>query len=227
MNYAEERSYLIVGLGRFGTALCSKLAELGQNVIGIDSSAAAVAAVADRISVAAQMDVTDEASLIKIGAKEVDVAVVTIGEAVEPSVLCTSLLVEIGVPKVIARASNRLHARVLERVGAHSVISPEYDMGARIGELLVYPWYSSFTRIDGGNFVVGKILPIPEMVGKSIAELKFSQKYKVIVILMEYGGKQHIPDPARCIDKADMLWVQGTIDDIDRLVGSDSASRYI
>ena len=161
MNGKEQKTYLIVGLGRFGTALCEKLASLGQNVIGVDSSAAPVAEIADKISVAAQMDVTDEASLIKIGAKEADVAIVTIGEAVEPSVLSTSLLVELGVPLVIARACSKIHARVLERVGAHRVIFPEWDMGARIGEALVYPWYSSFTRIDGGNFVIGKISPLP------------------------------------------------------------------
>ena len=148
MNGKEQKTYLIVGLGRFGTALCEKLASLGQNVIGVDSSAAPVAEIADKISVAAQMDVTDEASLIKIGAKEADVAIVTIGEAVEPSVLSTSLLVELGVPLVIARACSKIHARVLERVGAHRVIFPEWDMGARIGEALVYPWYSSFTRIN-------------------------------------------------------------------------------
>ena len=168
MNGKEQKTYLLVGLGRFGTALCEKLASLGQNVIGVDSSAAPVAEIADKISVAAQMDVTDEASLVKIGAKEADVAIVTIGEAVEPSVLCTSLLVELGVPLVIARACNKLHARVLERVGAHRVIFPEWDMGARIGEALVYPWYSSFTRIDGGNFVIGKISPLPEMIGHTM-----------------------------------------------------------
>ena len=107
MNGKEQKTYLIVGLGRFGTALCEKLASLGQNVIGVDSSAAPVAEIADKISVAAQMDVTDEASLIKIGAKEADVAIVTIGEAVEPSVLSTSLLVELGVPLVIARACSK------------------------------------------------------------------------------------------------------------------------
>ena len=145
----------------------------------------------------------------------------TIGEAVEPSVLSTSLLVELGVPLVISRACNKLHARVLERVGAHRVIFPEWDMGARIGEALVYPWYSSFTRIDGGNFVIGKISPLPEMIGHTMAELKFSQKYKVIVILMEYGGKQYSPNPMRPIEEGDKLWIQGTIDDIQALVGEE------
>lgn len=221
------KSFLIVGLGRFGTALCLKLAALGQSVIGIDSMAAPVMELSDKISVAAQMDVTDENALRKIGAKDVDVAVVTIGEAVEHSILCTSLLVEMGVPVVIARASNKLHARVLERVGAHKVISPESDMGTRIAENLVYPWYSTFTRIEGGNFVLGKISPLPSMLGHNMAQLKFSQKYKVIVILMEYGGTQHTPEPNRPFEKDDKLWVLGHIDEIDRLVEKEDAAHLM
>ncbi|MDO5115351.1 MAG: TrkA family potassium uptake protein [Synergistaceae bacterium] len=223
----RKKTFLIVGLGRFGTALCETLASLGQNVIGVDGKAAPVMELSDVITVAAQMDVTDEASLIKIGARDVDVAVVTIGEAVEPSILCTALLVDLGVPLVIARAANKLHAKVLERVGAHKVISPECDMGSRIGETLVYPWYSTFTRIDGGDFVLGKISPLPEMLGKDMAQLKFSQKYKVIVILMEYGGRQHTPSPTRPFEKGDRLWVLGTIEDINRIIEKEDQDRLM
>ncbi|MEG1823250.1 MAG: TrkA family potassium uptake protein [Cloacibacillus sp.] len=223
----KVKSFLIVGLGRFGTALCERLAALGQNVIGIDSMAAPVMELSDKISVAAQMDVTDENSLRKIGAKDVDVAVVTIGEAVEHSILCTSLLVEMGVPIVIARASNKLHARVLERVGAHKVISPEWDMGHRIAESLVYPWYSTFTRIEGGNFVLGKISPLPSMIGKDMAELKFSQKYKVIVILMEYDGTQHTPCPTRPFEPSDKLWVLGHVGDMDDIIAKEDMAQIM
>ena len=97
----KKKSFLIIGLGRFGTALCEKLSSLGQNVIGIDSMSGPVMELSDKIAVAAQMDVTDENSLRKIGATQVDVAVVTIGEAVEHSILCTSLLVDMGVPRLL------------------------------------------------------------------------------------------------------------------------------
>ncbi|MCD8163891.1 MAG: TrkA family potassium uptake protein [Synergistaceae bacterium] len=227
MDRKKKKSFLIIGLGRFGTALCEKLANLGQNVIGIDSMPGPVMELSDKIAVAAQLDVTDESSLRKIGATQVDVAVVTIGEAVEHSILCTSLLVDMGVPVVVARASNKLHAKVLERVGAHKVISPEWDMGSRIGELLVYPWYSAFTRIDGGNFVLGKIQPLPEMIGRDMAELKFSQKYKVIVILMEYEGMQHTPLPTRPFEKGDRMWVLGHVEEMDRLIDKSDVSGLI
>ena len=227
MDRKKKKSFLIVGLGRFGTALCEKLANLGQNVIGIDSMPGPVMELSDKIAVAAQLDVTDESSLRKIGATQVDVAVVTIGEAVEHSILCTSLLVDMGVPVVVARASNKLHAKVLERVGAHKVISPEWDMGSRIGELLVYPWYSAFTRIDDGNFVLGKIQPLPEMIGRDMAQLKFSQKYKVIVILMEYEGMQHTPLPTRPFEKGDRMWVLGHVEEMDKLIDKSDVSGLI
>lgn len=223
----EKKSYFIVGLGRFGTALCEKLASLGQNVIGVDSLPGPVAEISDKIDVAAQMDVTDENALLKIGASQVDVAVVTIGECLENSILCTSLLVDMGVPLVISRASTPLHAKVLERVGAHKVIFPEWDMGTRIAETLVFPWYSAFTRIDGGNFILGKIHPINEMLGKNLAELKFSQKYKVIVTLMEYDGIQHTPMPTRPFDRKDWLWVLGRPADMSKLIEKSDTSSFM
>ena len=216
---SDKKSFLIVGLGRLGTMLCERLAELGQSVIGVDSRPEPVMEMADKIDVAAQVDVADEASLVKAGAKEVDVAIVTIGEAVENSILCTSILVDLGVPIVIARAANKLHARVLERVGAHKVIMPESDIGRRLADNLVYPWYSDFKQLDGGNFVFGKIAPTPDMIGHTIAELHFSQRYQVIIVLMEFSdGSQEFPHADRPFEKDDKLWIIGRRKFVDKVI---------
>lgn len=217
-----KKAFLVVGLGRFGMALCEKLAELGQTVIGVDSMHAPIVEMADKIDVAAQLDVADANALIKVGAKEVDIAVVTIGEAIENSILCTSILVDLGVPLVIARASNALHAKVLKRVGAHKVVFPEWDMGHRMADALVYPWYASFTRIEGGNFTIGKISPLPEMIGKNMAELRFSQVYSVVVILIESNGKQMTPIATRPFERDDKIWVLGERSHMDKLVIKES-----
>lgn len=214
----EKKSFLIVGLGRFGISLCEKLVELGQNVIGVDQLAGPVAEMSDKIDVAAQLDVADENALVKVGAKEVDIAVVTVGSSLENSILCTSILVDLGIPIVVARANNALHAKILARVGAHRIVFPEWDMGHKIAENFVYPWYSKFTKIDGGDFLFGKIKPLPEMVGKTMAELRFSQRYKVIVILLEHDGKQEAPSPIRPFLDSDGLWVLGRRSDMDELV---------
>ena len=216
---SDKKSFLIVGLGRLGMMLCKRLTELGQSVVGVDSRAEPVMEMADKIDVAAQVDVADEASLVKAGAKEVDVAIVTIGEAVENSILCTSILVDLGVPIVIARAANKRHARVLERVGAHKVIMPESDMGRRLADNLVYPWYSDFKQLDGGNFVFGKIAPTPDMIGHTIAELHFSQRYQVIIVLMEFSdGSQEFPHADRPFEKDDKLWIIGRRKFVDKVI---------
>jgi trk system potassium uptake protein TrkA len=214
----NKKSFLIVGLGRFGTSLCEKLVELGQSVIGVDQLAGPVSEMSDTIDVAAQLDVTDESALIKVGAKEVDIAIVTIGSSLENSVLCTSILVDLGVPLVVARANTALHAKILARVGAHRIVFPEWDMGHKVAENFVYPWYSQFSKIDGGDFYFGKIKPLSEMVGKTMAEMKFSQRYKVMVILLEHDGKQEAPSPTRPFLETDGLWVLGRRPDMDQLV---------
>ena len=107
----SKKTFLIVGLGRFGISLCEKLAELGQTVIGVDGQQAPVLEMSEKIDVAAQLDVSDENALIKVGAKEVDVAIVTIGEALENSILCTSILSDLGVPLLISRASINLSSK--------------------------------------------------------------------------------------------------------------------
>lgn len=221
---SEKKTFLVVGLGRFGVSLCEKLTELGQTVIGADIDAVPVNEMSDKIDVAVQVDPADEGALSKIGAKEADVAIVTIGEALENSILSTSILVDMGVPLVIARASNPLHAKVLKRVGAHKVIMPEWDMGQRVAEHLVYPWYASFKRIDGGDFLLGKITPTYEMVGHTMADLRFSQKYNVVVVLLEDVGKQFTPSPARPFKETDRLWVLGHKSFVEALVEKDEVT---
>ena len=217
----SKKVYLIIGLGRFGISFSEKLVELGQTVIGVDNQIAPVTEMAEKIDVAAQIDVEDEASLIKIGAKEVDVAVVAIGESIEASILCTSILVDIGVPLVIARASNAVHAKVLNRVGAHSVIMPEWQMGQHMAENMVYPWYDSFTKIDGGDFVLGKITPTKDMIGKTKADLRFMQRYDAVAVLLEHNGKQLVPLPNRPFETGDKLWVLGHKDSMNKLVSKE------
>jgi trk system potassium uptake protein TrkA len=107
----NKKSFLIVGLGRFGTSLCEKLVELGQSVIGVDQLAGPVAEMSEKIDVAAQLDVSDESALIKVGAKEVDIAIVTIGASLENSILCTSILVDLGIPLVLQERTAPLKQR--------------------------------------------------------------------------------------------------------------------
>lgn len=212
----EKKVILVVGLGRFGKALCKTLAEHQDQVIGVDHLRQPVEEMADVIDLSAQADATDVEALSKIGAKEADVAVVSIGGNVEASILATTILKDLGVPHVISRAQNAIHARVLARVGANRVVFPEKDMGERLGLLLVHPWMSQFVQLPGSRFYVGEIHPLPEMEGKSLAELEFRTRYNAFVLNVSRAKERFIPCADTKIEKDDMLLVAGHREDLEK-----------
>ena len=164
----SKQTILVVGLGRFGVSVCEKLAELGQHVIAVDIDKQRVEEVADVVEYCAQLDATDEDLLVKVGAREADIAVVAIGNNIEASILASAILKGLNIPKVIARAQTSIHGRVLSRVGAHKVVFPERDAGKNIAETLVNPWLSAFSAVPGGGVLVGEIEASAGMVGKSL-----------------------------------------------------------
>lgn len=115
------------------------LAELGQDVIGVDGDENKVRELADAITQAIQLDATDERSLRAAGIQDVDVAVVSIGENIESSLLVVMLLREIGIKTIVAKAVTPLHGRILERLGVSRVIFPEREMAIRVAHGLVMP----------------------------------------------------------------------------------------
>jgi len=211
----DRKSVMVIGLGRFGSALAKKLVEFEQRVIGVDKVRSRVEEMADVVDIAVQLDSTDPEALIKAGVKECDVAVVTIGENIEASVLTTSILRDLKIPRVIARANNVLHARVLARVGAHRVIFPERDMGQRLAEIIVHPWISDFTAL-GGKFLIGE-LPAPKsLCGKTLAELNFSTTYNIIVLLVRRGESFVFPRGSTQLYEGDKLIVAGFPEDVKK-----------
>jgi len=109
----EKNVYLVIGLGRFGQAICRTLAEKGQQVIAVDRTRQLVEEMAEVVDLAAQADATDSDTLAKVGAKTADIAIVAIGGNIEASILATTILQDLQIPHVIARAENYTHARVL------------------------------------------------------------------------------------------------------------------
>ncbi len=206
----KNKTFLVAGLGRFGRAVCERLVELEQSVIAVDRNRIHVEAMADTVDIAAQLDITDEDALVKAGAREVDAAVVAVGENIEASVLATTILVGMSVPYVMARAQNALHARVLARVGASRVFFPERDLGRRVADQMVYPAFSGFAMIPGKGFLVGEVAPLPEMQGKSLAELEFRKRYNAVILLVGRDGGQFLPLADTVIREDDRLLIAGT-----------------
>jgi trk system potassium uptake protein TrkA len=131
-----KKQVVIVGLGRFGTSVASVLIDSGYDVLAIDSSERTVQLASAQLSHAVHANATDEMVLNELGIKDFDIGIVAIGTDIQSSVLVTVLLKKLGVPYVIARANNNLHAEILKKIGADKVVSPEFDMGNRIAHEL-------------------------------------------------------------------------------------------
>jgi trk system potassium uptake protein TrkA len=205
----NKHTYLVVGLGRFGSALSSRLVESGAQVIAVDRVRARVEELSGKVEYVGQLDATDEAALVKIGAKMVDVAVVCLGERIEDSIMATAILKELGVPNIVARAAEDLHARVLRKVGAHRIITPEAEMGRRLADLLENPWMDKFIEFDDENLLMGKIKAQSDMTGKTLKDLAMPAKYGSTVVLVERGNVKLLPTADLSIEDGDEIWLFG------------------
>jgi trk system potassium uptake protein TrkA len=125
------RQFAVIGLGRFGTSLARRLAEMGREVLVIDNSEERIQDVSDVVTQAVRVDATDEEALKALGIRNFDVVIVAIGEDIQASIMVTLILKDLGVKCVIAKALNELHRMVLEKLGADKVIFPERDMAVR------------------------------------------------------------------------------------------------
>lgn len=129
--------FCVIGLGRLGYQVAIGLAEKGMEVIAIDKDEAIIATIADHVTHAICMHVTDENALRSVGIDEVETVIVTMGENLAESILVTALLKKrLNIPTVIARASNEIHRDILKLVGADQVVLPEREVGLRLADSL-------------------------------------------------------------------------------------------
>jgi len=197
------------------------LAEQGCQVLCIDSDSEKLAAVKGFATQAVQVDATNEDSLRAIGIREIDVAVVSLGQNREAAVMVTLFLKEMGVKEIIAKAVTPLHGRLLQKTGADRLVFPERDMGRRVAEGLVSPNILDHLEVSKGCSIVELVCP-GEFVGKSIRDLGVRSKYGVTIVAIHKkgkGGEETImnPGPNEVIDRGDILVLIGRERDIHRL----------
>jgi trk system potassium uptake protein len=198
----------VIGLGRFGTALALELVKTGREVLGIDSDERLVQSNAEALTHVVQADSTDEATLRELGITEFDSAVVAIGSDLEASILTASLLLQLGVPEVWAKATSVSHGRILEQLGVHHVIFPEMDMGKRVAHM-VSGESLDYIQLDE-DFVMAKT-EVPEgFNGKTLAEMKFRSNHGVTVVATRKDGESYTPSfPETILSTGDVMIVAG------------------
>ena len=224
------RQFAIIGLGRFGFKIAEILAEKGAQVIAIDKNHTLVEKVGNIVTEALQLDSTDEVALRESGVKDVDVAVVSIGEDVESNILTTTILKNLGIKEIVSRANTKLHAQILKEVGATRVVFPEEDMGLRVANSIFAPGVLEYIEL-GAHYNLAEIEVKGDFIGKPLKDLDISSKYRVNIIMImkkilqeqDKKGKfsekeiKELPSPDYVLREKDILVVVGDSKDIEVL----------
>lgn len=214
------KTFAVIGMGRFGISVAKKLAELGCEVIAIDSDGDKVNEVADYVTKAAQLDAKNEELLRNIGIKNCECAIVAIGDNVMDCVFITLTLKEMGVKKVVCKARDAQHETVLRKVGADMVIIPEQEAGEKIASRLVSRQFIDILRISDEYSIEDMRVP-EKWVGKSLADLSVRKKYGVNIVAIKNSLNTNdvniTPEPEYRFNDTDIVVLVGRTQDINKL----------
>jgi trk system potassium uptake protein len=209
----------VIGLGRFGSSLAAELTRRGTEVLAIDNNAKVVQSLSGQLTHVVTADSTDIEALRQLGVPEFYRAVVAIGSDMEASILTASLLVDLEIANIWAKAITHQHGRILKRIGVHHVVLPEHDMGLRVAHL-VTGRAQDYLELDE-DFAIAKTKPPKEAVGVPLGETRLRSKYGVTVVSVK---TQDEPFTYATVDTVltygDTIVVSGKIDDVERFVES-------
>ena len=200
-------STLVIGLGRFGSAVAATLDRLGREVLAVETNPAIVHQWTGRIPLI-EADATDMEALEQLGATDFGTAVVGVATSLEASVLITGNLVDLGTPQIWAKAISRAHGRILRRIGAHHVVYPEFDAGQRAAHL-VSGRMLDYIEMEKGGFTIVKMRPPAELHGFTVGEARIRSRYGVTVFGLMSPGEPFEYATAETLVGADDVLVVG------------------
>ena len=213
----KEKNVLVLGMGRFGSALAKKLFEKGVEVMAVDRDYTKVQKLADQVTYAAQADMTDEEAMKDLGIKNFDIAVIATGSNIESSIEATLLCKDAGITTVIAKATTATHERILEKIGADKIIFPELDSGERLARVISGSNLLEFIEFSN-EFSLAEVRVHQAWIGKDLKDLDFRNKYNLNVVAFERNGATIInPGPHIKIEKNDLVVLLGKKEDVEKV----------
>ncbi len=226
------KQYAVIGLGKLGAEVVEWLSKKGYQVMAIDKRRERVEDISGKVDNSLSLDTTSETALLDARIKEMDVVVCAIGDHhIEDSIMTTALLKQIGVKKIIARASTDLHGDILKVVGADEVINPEKQIGNRIAQKIVAPGLSEIIPLAEDAAIAELEVP-NSFVGKNMIDLRIRPRYGVNVIGVRRikKGSEVLPEseevqriflltlkPDEKFQKDDILVIAGTEEDVKKI----------
>ena len=203
------KSYIVIGLGRFGSRAAKRLYELGCEVLAIDREPDLVQPISDLVTQAVVGDARDKEVLRALGAKDFECAIVAIGDNLAESVLATMNLKELGVPYIVCKAADETYRQVLLKLGADRVVIPEQEQADRLAKNLSTPNVLEYIELSEACGIIE--IPAPkDWVGKSLRELNVRAKLGINIIAVKTGEQIDVsPAPDAPITADDVMVVLG------------------
>ncbi len=205
----DSKQYLVIGCGRFGTAVATTLEELGNQVMAIDIDEDAVQRISDKVTYSAIVDVTDEHALIDLGIANFDAVIIGIGSDFRAAIMSILVSKEMGVKHVVCKVADEIQSKVMLKLGADNTIMPERDAGKRLA-------HSLMSRNVLDQMVLSDEISIYEInlpskwAGKSIGQLDLRKQYNINVIAIKRDGKTILTiQPSRVFEEGDVVILAG------------------
>lgn len=221
---SDER-FAVIGLGQFGTAIAKNLALRGAEVLAIDNSLEKVESIKDEVSYAVALDATDKKALLSQNIQDMDAVVVAIGENFQGLLLCTFLLMELKVKRIITRAMGSDQRRILEKMGVTEILSPEDEVGGNVAEMLINPDVVMCVQLPDDYEIVEVKAP-KEVCGRSLKDIGLREKYSLNLVTIlrknaEIDKEYHIigvPNSSTIVEKSDIIALFGLTKNIERFL---------
>lgn len=212
ISMKNSKSFAVIGMGRFGRAVAMQLFNLGHEVMAIDIDETLIQSVSDYVTDAVVCDAKDESVLRGVSIKNYDCVIVAIGSRMNDSILTTLLLKELGVKNVVCKANDINHKKILLKIGADSVIIPEYEMGIKYASQLVSKNIIDIIELSSEYAIAEFKVPVA-WAGKTIAELDLRRKKNINIVAVKHGGKAEevniTPSPGYSFDESDVVVIVG------------------
>jgi trk system potassium uptake protein TrkA len=211
------KSYIVIGLGRFGAELATKLYECGEEVLAVDTNESIVDKIADHVTRAVTADARDLDVLEKLGAENFDRAVVAVGSDLAASALITMNLKTLNVPFIMCKAHDDTYREILERLGADRVVLPEREVADKLALGLTHAGVMEYIELSE-EFGIVEMEPIDEWIGKSIKDLELRTRYGANVIALRDKDDIQIPPDITTPITADHIMVMlGSYEMLEKL----------
>lgn len=211
-----RKQYAVFGLGSFGESVAVTLQELGCEVVVVDNHMERIEDISPYVSYAVQADIEDPEVIRSLGARNLDGVVIAVADDMEASIMATLVSKEIGVPYVLAKAKNELHAKVLKKIGADSIIFPEKEIGQSVARNLVSGEFVDWISLSP-DYSITEIQVPEKWIGKSLSEIDVRRTKDVNVVGVRIGEKIQVTiDPEEPLQEEMMLIMIGSNEALEK-----------